>query len=100
MAVYEADDEKPCEYQEMHPISVSVSASEVGGRSQAEARDRELGLAGARVGADAVIVPDLGPEKLPFLVGSRSRAAGVIPPPTQTRFEGMAVRWIPETCKR
>ena len=95
--VFDERGETPCEYEVMHSISASASSTRVGDREGGEARDRELGLAGAKIGADAVIVPYQGPKKIPFVVGSRSGAPAY--GPAQVKYEGWAVRWIPEPCK-
>ena len=99
--VYEEGEETPCEYEVMHPIQVSISTTRLGNRDREEVRDRELGLAGAKIGADAVVFPDPGPLRIPFVVSrvGGARSAVHTPPPAPVEFKGLAVRWIPETCK-
>lgn len=98
--VYEEGEETPCEYEVMHPIRVSISTTRLGNRDREAVRDRELGLAGAKIGADAVVFPDPGPQKVPFIVGRRSTAGNQMSGTAPVEFQGLAVRWIPETCKR
>jgi hypothetical protein len=65
-----------------------------GGRAYEVARENELGEAGARIGADAVILTD-ATLRFPFMLPGDSRA----PQERDVRFEGLAVRWLPETCR-
>ena len=90
--VYQIVDETPCEYE---AIGRAEAEAENTGRSDLEYRramEEALGIQGARMGADAVIVRDFK-RRLPFV---RNRADISLSRP---RFEGTAVRWIRETCK-
>jgi len=60
---------------------------------------RELGRAGAKVGADAVIAEE-PVLRLPFNVARVRTGERPSPPrPREVEFEGEAVRWIEGTCK-
>jgi len=98
--VYGPDEETPCEYEFLATVTAELSPL-TSGRMLEEEMIKELGKAGAKSGADAVILP-AGPGgglRLPFTVervgGSRNSSM-----PTQgPEVEGQAVRWIQETCK-
>jgi hypothetical protein len=93
--VYGPNEKTPCEYEAIGPVGAEAWVGLPGARGHEEARAQELGRAGARIGADAVILPDTR-VRLPFSVPG----AGEAPTRTLLRFEGQAVTWIEGTCKR
>jgi hypothetical protein len=93
--VYRADDETPCEYEFIETLRVEASVLPHRARDYEEVRARELGRAGAKIGADAVILADTR-QWVPFRVEDAQNALA----PTPFWFEGDAVSWVPGTCKR
>jgi hypothetical protein len=90
--VYGPNEKTPCEYEAIGPVRAEAWVGLQNARGYEEARAQELGRVGARIGADAVILPDTRVQ-LPFSVpGAPTR--------TLLRFEGQAVTWIEGTCKR
>ena len=85
----------PCEYVVMDTIqersSVSVPSPSQG-RESARNRERVLGRAGARLGADAVVVIPF--ERLPFRVAVSRGESQMVP----VTYEGEAVRYSDPTC--
>jgi hypothetical protein len=78
-----------------------VAETTVAGLSEREyqlAVVRQLGQAGAKAGADAVIVEDRQ-FRLPLVVVQGNRMSSVSPQ-RRVEFEGEAVGWIDGTCKR
>jgi hypothetical protein len=93
--VYRADLDTPCEYEFVASLRVEASVLPHKARDYERVRARELGRAGARAGADAVILPDTR-QSLPFVVENASTT--LVPKPFW--FEGDAVSWISGTCMR
>jgi hypothetical protein len=91
--VYRFGQETPCDYESIGPITAETTL--YSGDDYEKTRVKALGEAAARMGADAVILPDPAPSvRLPFVV------QGQLSPPRQVRFEGEAVRWVAGTCRR
>lgn len=93
--VYRADEKTPCEYEIIETVRVETSVDPFKARDYEAVRDLELGRAGAKVGADAVILPDTR-LWLPFSVQAASNPIAATP----FSFEGDAVSWIAGTCER
>ncbi len=92
------ESEAPCEYEVIDRVRVQ----QPGGTPTLEEFVRrlrvDLGRAGARVGADAVIaaLPDpSNPGR-----ARRREVSGARPPPPPPMFTGEAVRFITDTCGR
>ena len=89
---YASTDELPCEYEVIETVS-GWSASVQGSRTAYERiRADVLGRAGADIGADAVIIPEIDD----FQHGGRQLRP--LPLPPLLRFSGEAIRFIPGTC--
>ena len=96
--VYGPDEETPCEYEVLGTVTAEVTG--LGSTSRLDEMGRRaLGQEGAKLGADAVVLPG-GRQKLPFTVvraGSQARNPAAYSGPR--KVEGQAVSWIQETCK-
>ena len=91
--VFRFGQETPCDYESIGTVIAETTI--YSGDDYRTVRVRALSDAGARMGADAVILPDPGlPARLPFVVQGQQSA------PRQVKFEGEAVQWIEGTCKR
>ncbi len=90
---YASTDELPCEYEVIETVSGWSARSVQGSRTAYERiRADVLGRAGADIGADAVIIPEIDD----FQHGGRQLRP--LPLPPLLRFSGEAIRFIPGTC--
>ena len=96
--VYRADEETPCEYEFIGTVVAEVPAQVGSGPDFEAEREKKLGEAGAKKGADAVILSEI---RLPFAIGSVTTAGQFRAAPSQEprRVEGKAVLWIEGTCR-
>ena len=97
--VFRIGQETPCEYESLGRIVAEATMTSFSERDYELAMNRELGRAGSKIGADAVIAED-PIARLPFAVGQVRQHP---PSPSLQRrveFEGEAVRWIEGTCRR
>lgn len=90
------EEEAPCEYEVMRRVRAQTASTITSSQAYERARDRALGQEGAKVGADAVIVPSIG-EGTAGRAVRREVGRRIVPPP-MTTFRGEAVRFIPGTC--
>ncbi len=92
VSVYRTVDAVPCDYELIQTVEATCTISNPSRLNMNTEcpMARVLGEAGARVGADAVIVaePEF-PARLPFTVEGR---------PLELNFEGQAVRYLDPTC--
>ena len=96
--VFASTEELPCEYEVVETVSGSSSRRSSSVADYERIRDDVLGRAGADIGADAVIAPEIDER------GTVRRGVvggGVQPPgpPPLLRFTGEAIRFIPGTCR-
>ena len=98
--VYALTDELPCEYEVIQTVSGSSSRSSRSMAGYQAIRADVLGRAGADIGADAVIAPEIDER-----VGVQRRAVRdpsgrvqYVDPPPARRYSGEAIRWVPGTC--
>ena len=96
--VYRLDEQTPCEYEAIGPVSAEATIDLRGSRDIPLTRSRVLGRAGAEVGADAVILKD-SEEREPT-VDTDPRSGDPVPIQIRFRFEGEAVTWIDGTCRQ
>ena len=90
--VYDSTDEVPCEYEVLQTLHTETPRGARGSADYERMRADVLGGAGASIGADAVIVPDM---------------AQVVPPGSivvirngpLTTFSGEAIRFMQGTCR-
>jgi len=97
--VFRIGQETPCEYESMGRIAAEATMTSFSERDYELAMNRELGRAGSKIGADAVIAED-PLARLPFAVGQVRQHPAQPPPQRRVEFVGEAVRWIEGTCKR
>jgi len=90
--VYQVGEETPCEYEQLGRVVAEQRNTGTTDGAYRDAMQQALGRAGAKAGADAVIVRDFV-RRLPFAV------RGADPPRAPRMFEGISVRWIEEPCK-
>ena len=89
--VYTRAEDIPCQYEVLQTVRASGQIVRAPGAFE-RAQARALGRAGARVEADAVLVPP--PD------WSTARRREVTNEPISVRFVGQAIRFIPGTCGR
>jgi hypothetical protein len=92
--LYERD--VPCEYVVLQPVQAFARVS---APQYKRMRARRLGEAGARVGADAVLIPDSQDEPMRGDVGVAVEVVGGIPQPIDAEFSGLAIRFLQGTCR-
>ena len=109
VTVYASTDEVPCEYEVIETVRGSSSTRARSPADYRRIRADVLGQAGADIGADAVIAPEIDEVGTvrrvdgAVTVGGDGRAVqrrgGQPPPPAPLlRFSGEAIRFIPDTC--
>ena len=96
--VFSWTEELPCEYEVVETVSGSSSRRSSSVADYERIRDDVLGRAGADIGADAVIAPEIDERGTVrrVVVGGGVQPLG---PPPLLRFTGEAIRFIPGTCR-
>ena len=97
--VFASTEELPCEYEVVETVSGSSSRRSSSLADYERIRDDVLGRAGADIGADAVIAPEIderGTQRRVVVGGGVVQPPG---PPPILRFTGEAIRFIPGTCR-
>ena len=98
--VYDSTDELPCEYEVIETVSGSSSRASTSADDYESMRADILGRAGADVGADAVIAPEIDGTVGVARSAVREPSGRIrfLDPAPLPSFSGEAVRFIPGTC--
>jgi hypothetical protein len=94
--VYARESDVPCRFENVQTVRGSASVTSY--EEFAREREKVLAREGARVGADAVLLP-ASEERRGVAVTARVGPGGVQRLPTQISFEGQAIRFVEGTCR-
>jgi len=96
VSVYLAPSAVPCEFAVMQRVSGYVTVTST--QEYVRERNRVLGQGGARIGADAVLIPGSQREPDRDNVGLQFRALGGVRQPGDFPVSGDAIRFVSTSC--